>query len=43
MVSQFVEDMPRELMIADIKEQASSPTNGKPHAVSYATNAKHMV
>jgi Rrf2 family protein len=42
-VSQLVEDMLRELTIADIKEQASSATDGEAHTVSYATNAKHMV
>lgn len=43
MVSQIVEDALRRVTIADIKEQASSPTDGEPHTVSYATNAKHMV
>jgi Rrf2 family protein len=43
MVSQLVEDMLRDLTIADIKEQASSPINGEPHSVSCAANTKHMV
>jgi Rrf2 family protein len=43
MVSQLVEDMLRALTIAGIKEQASSPTNGEPHTVSYAPIAKHMI
>lgn len=43
MVSQIVEDALRRVMIADIKQQACSPTDGEPHTVSYATNAKHMV
>jgi Rrf2 family protein len=45
MVSQIVEDALRRVTIADIKEQGSSPIDGEPHAVSYATatDAKHMV
>jgi Rrf2 family protein len=44
MVSQLVEDMLRELTIADINEQASSATAGETHVVSSATaaNAKRM-
>ncbi len=42
MVSQVVEDMLRELTIADINEQASSATGGETHVVSpaNAANAK---
>ena len=43
MVSQLVEDMLRDLTIANIKEQASSPINGEPHSVSCGANSKHMV
>jgi hypothetical protein len=45
MVSQIVEDALRRVTIADIREDASSPTDGEPHTVSYTTttNAKHMV
>jgi Rrf2 family protein len=45
MVSQIVEDALHRVTIADIKEQASSPTDGEPLTGSYApvTNAKHMV
>jgi Rrf2 family protein len=44
-VSHLVEDILRELTIADIEEETSSPTDGEPHTVSYATttNAKHTV
>ncbi|MGH9550918.1 MAG: hypothetical protein ACRD3W_16170 [Terriglobales bacterium] len=42
-VGQLVEDMLRELTVADITEQASSLTDGKPRTVSYTMNAKHMV
>jgi Rrf2 family protein len=44
-VSQIVEDALRRVMIADIKEEASSPTDGEPHTASCATttNAKHTV
>jgi Rrf2 family protein len=43
MVSQIVEDALRRVTIADIKEEASSPTE-EPYTVSCATttNAKHM-
>ena len=45
MVSHLVEDVLRELTIANINEQASNPTDGEPLSVSYAavTNAKHLV
>jgi len=44
MVIQLVEDMLRELTIADINEQAFSATAGETHLVSSATaaNAKRM-
>jgi Rrf2 family protein len=42
MVRQLVEDLLRELTIADIKEQDSSPTDREPHMVSYM-NARHLV
>ncbi|MGH9551410.1 MAG: RrF2 family transcriptional regulator [Terriglobales bacterium] len=42
-VGQLVEDMLRVLTVADITEQASRLTDGEPHTVSHATNAKHMV
>lgn len=43
MVRQLVEDILRELTIADIKEQGSSPTDRELHTVSYITNARHLV
>jgi hypothetical protein len=45
MVSQIVEDALHRVTIADIKEQASSPTDAERLTVSdaAATNAKHMV
>jgi hypothetical protein len=44
MVSQIVEDALRRITIAGIMEEASSPIDGEPQTVSYATttNAKHM-
>ena len=41
MVSQLVEEMLRELTIADINEPASSLTDGEPRTVSHAANAEH--
>lgn len=45
MVSHLVEDVLRELTIANINEQASNPTDGEPLTVPYAAvaNAKRLV